>query len=70
MQNTKRSAQEAYDEEFAGVATLIAKIDRGLKSHSGRQSLTPWNWGWVGDLAEARKQLKSALYSLTGEGEE
>jgi hypothetical protein len=64
------TAQAAYSARFAGVASLLEKLDAGLVAHSDRQAADARNWGYAGDLGHVEELLGRALFALTGEGEE
>jgi hypothetical protein len=58
------SAAETYTFQQIAIRLQIAKLEKALQVHEEKQTQTPENWGFVGDLESVNHGLSRALEAL------
>jgi putative heme iron utilization protein len=64
---TDRTAEQAYAEHAATIATLLAAIQLGLERHATQFSMTYTNrrnWGFVGDITAVENSLREIAETM------
>ena len=64
MGGEKKTAKAAYSETRGDIAVLLDCIQEQLRVHANRHAFDECNWGFVGDLAKVRSDLKDVLVFL------
>ena len=65
MAEKKQTAVEAYAERQQDIAAILDWIQAELDTHAEGCAKTVTDWGAVGDLNEAKRQLKEVLTFLS-----
>ena len=65
---TATAAAMEYEARLQAVRDLLKEIGKSLDKHEARQVNDPRNWGVVGDLGYAVKQLVEVKRFIGGEG--
>ena len=66
----KQSAAAEYKKKKSAVAKELKEIEKKLKGMDARQKKEPENWGYVGSLGNALKNLKELGAALGGSANE
>jgi len=63
---TTQTAHDSYTSRMADVRSLQRDLQSALKLHRENEAIDKKNWGYAGDLAEARNKLVELVAFLTG----
>ena len=66
--NEKQSAAAEYKKRRSAATKELKEIEKKLKGMDARQKKDPENWGFVGSLGNALKNLKELSAELGGGG--
>ncbi len=65
----KRTASEAYHENWMAIQDQLQKLQTGLRAHKEEQKAEPNHWGFVGDLGTVLGLIQQAAQFINGEEE-
>lgn len=57
----KSEATKTYEARQKAIAAKLAQLQKSLAAHAKKQSASPTNYGFNGDLADAENYLDSAI---------
>jgi len=67
---TTETAAQAYERNTRDINAMIEFLKMEMEKHAERQAAEPRNWGFAGDLAQIRQNLKETLVFAMGARDE
>ena len=62
----KQTARETYETRQREIAAMLEFLKCELEGHAQKAAQDPRNWGFPGDLAHIRENLKETLVFVMG----
>lgn len=67
---TRETAAATYETRRREIAAMIGFLQSQLDAHAEKAAQDPRNWGYAGDLAQIRQNLKETLVFAMGARDE